>query len=46
MTSQTFHRIVALVSSGNSVFSRHALKEAIEDGLLAQDLVEGVSSGE
>ena len=46
MTSQTFHRIAALVSSGNYVFSRHALKEATEDGLLAQDLVEGVSSGE
>ena len=46
MTSQTFHRIAALVSSGNYVFSRHALKEATEDRLLAQDLVEGVSSGE
>ncbi len=46
MTSQTFDRIAALVSSGNYVFSRHALKEATEDGLLAQDLVEGVSSGE
>ncbi len=46
MTSQTFYRIVALVSSHNYVFSRHALKEATEDGLLAQDLLEGVSSGE
>ncbi len=46
MTSQIFRRIVALVSSGNYVFSRHALKEATEDGLLAQDLVEGVSSSE
>ncbi len=46
MTSRTFPRIIALVSSCDYVFSRHALKEATEDGLLAQDLVEGVSSGE
>ena len=46
MTSQTLHRIAALVLSGNYIFSRHALKEATEDGLLARDVVEGVSSGE
>ncbi len=46
MTSRTFSHVVALVSSGNYVFSRHALKEAAEDGLLAQDLVAGVSLGE
>jgi len=46
MTSQTFQRIVALVTSGNYVFSRHAFKEATEDGLLAQDLIEGILSGE
>ena len=46
MTSRAFPRIAALVSSGEYVFSRHALKEATEDGLLAQDLIEGVLSGE
>ena len=46
MESETFNRVVALVASGNYVFSRHAHKEAVEDCLLAQDLVAGVSLGE
>jgi hypothetical protein len=44
--SETFNRVVALVASGEYVFSRHAHKEAAEDGLLAQDLDAGVSLGE
>jgi len=46
MESKTFNRVFVLVASGDYVFSRHALKEAAEDGLFAQDLVAGVSLGE
>jgi hypothetical protein len=44
--SETFSRVVVLIASDEYVFSRHALKEAAEDGLLAQDLIAGVSLGE
>jgi hypothetical protein len=43
VSSETWNRIVRLVSEGNFKFSAHALDEVLADGILLGDIVYGVS---
>jgi hypothetical protein len=46
MESATFDRILALLAAGSYLVSRHAFKEAQDDGILITDLVAGIAFGE
>ena len=42
--SETFHRIVELVGSGNVLISAHGYDELAEDGILVGEAIEGVGA--